>query len=161
MAVVVSAIANGGNVLWPRLVQRVEPLEGTTGRVITNFPAGLVRDQLAIHPRTLAILREAMLADVMDKDGGTGTAAAVPGLKICGKTGTAQVEDSAHRLVGYNFWFSSYAPYENPRYAVVVMVESTGKGSGGKICAPIAGDIYEAILKKDTAPPARVLAFRN
>jgi len=162
MAVLVSAIANGGYVLWPRLVQRVEPLEGYAGSPgVTNFPSGLVRDQVIIHPRTLNIIREAMLADVADKKGGTGTEAAVPGLKICGKTGTAQVEDAAHRLLGYNFWFASFAPYENPRYAVVVMVESTGKGSGGKVCAPIAHDVYEAILKKETAPAPRVLALRE
>ena len=158
MTVLVSAIANGGTIFWPRLVQRIEPLEPGAGRGATNLPAGLVRDRLMVHPRTLNIVRDAMRADVADKNGGTGTAAAVPGLNICGKTGTAQVQDSANRLVGYNFWFSSYAPYENPHYAMVVMIESTGKGSGGTICAPIAHDIYEAILKKETPPPVRVLA---
>ena len=158
MTVLVAAIANGGNVLWPRLVQRIEPLEGGSGPGTTNFPGGQIRDRLIVHPRTLNILRDAMRADVADKNGGTGTAAAVPGLNICGKTGTAQVQDSANRLVGYNFWFSSYAPYENPHYAVVVMLESTGKGSGGTICAPIAHDIYLAIQKRDALPPIRGLA---
>jgi len=67
------------------------------------------------------------------------------------------VQDSHNKLVGHNFWFASFAPYENPRYAVVVMVESEGDGSGGGICAPIAHDIYETILKKQTAA-AKVLA---
>jgi cell division protein FtsI/penicillin-binding protein 2 len=105
----------------------------------------------------LNLLHEAMLADVGEKDG-TGTAAAVPGMKICGKTGTAQVEDAAGRETGRNLWFASYAPYDNPHYAVVVMVQSTGGGFGGTLCAPIAHDIYAAILKKETAPPARALA---
>ena len=159
MAVMVAAIANGGYVLWPRLVQRIEPLEAGTGPV-TNFPAGLVRNRVQIHPRTLNLLRAAMLADVEEKDG-TGTAAAVPGITICGKTGTAQVEDSAGHETGRNLWFASYAPYENPRYAVVVMVESSTGGFGGTICAPIAHDIYAAIVKKETPPPLRVLAARD
>lgn len=159
MAVIDAAIANGGTVLWPRLVQRVEPLEAGGGAV-TNYPAGLVRDRVTVQPRNLDLLREAMLADVEDKQG-TGTAAAVPGMQICGKTGTAQVKDSAGRMLGHNYWFASYAPFENPRYAVVVMVQSTSGGSGGVTCAPIAHDIYEAILKKETAPPARALASRD
>ena len=161
MTVLVAAIANGGYVLLPRLVQRVEPLEPGTGQGVTNYPGSQVRNRVIVHQRTLNILRDAMRADVADKNGGTGTAAAVPGLNICGKTGTAQVQDGANHLVGFNFWFSSYAPYENPRYAVVVMVQSTGKGSGGTICAPIAHDIYAAIVKKETPPPLRVLAARD
>jgi penicillin-binding protein 2 len=158
MAVMVSAIANGGYVLWPRLVQRIEPMNAADGEVTTNFPGGQVRDRVSIHPRTLNLLREAMLADVEDKGQGTGTQAAVPGITICGKTGTAQVQDSAGREIGRNLWFASYAPFENPRYAVVVMVQSSGGGFGGTVCAPIAHDIYEAILKKETPPRLRVLA---
>jgi cell division protein FtsI/penicillin-binding protein 2 len=81
----------------------------------------------------------------------------VPGLRICGKTGTAQVQDEHNRIIGHNYWFASFAPYENPKYAVVVMVQSaTEVGFGGSICAPIAHDIYETILKKQNSP--RVLA---
>jgi penicillin-binding protein 2 len=157
MAVMVGAIANGGYVLWPRLVQRIQPLEAAAGQVTTNFPAGQIRDRVMIHPRNLNLLRQAMLADVGEKDG-TGTQAAVPGLTICGKTGTAQVQDAAGHETGRNLWFASYAPFDRPRYAVVVMVESTTGGFGGTVCAPIAHDIYEAIVKKGTPPSARILA---
>ena len=98
-----------------------------------------------------------MLADVQSSEG-TGTAAAVDGLKICAKTGTAEVQDAHNHDIGQNFWFASYAPYENPKYAVVVMVEGGLHGSGGLDCAPIAHDIYETILKKETAAAAKVLA---
>jgi penicillin-binding protein 2 len=156
MAVMVSAIANGGKVLWPRLVDRIEPQDLASGEAATNFPSGVLRGELGVHLRSLQIVRDAMLADVNSSEG-TGTAAAVDGLQICGKTGTAQVQDIHNKLTGYNFWFASYAPYENPKYAVVVMVESTGSGSGGTICAPIAHDIYETILKKENAA-TKVLA---
>jgi penicillin-binding protein 2 len=158
MAVMVSAIANGGKVLWPRLIDRIEPQDPASGEVTTNFPSGVVRDELGVHPRSLKILREAMLDDVGSSEG-SGRSAAVEGLKICGKTGTAQVQDTSNKTIGCNFWFASYAPYENPQYAVVVMVESDDiHGSGGLICAPIAHDIYETILKKENANAVKVLA---
>jgi penicillin-binding protein 2 len=153
MAVMVSAIGNGGKVLWPRLVDRIEAQDPSSGGVVTNFPSGVVRDNLDVHPRSLQILRDAMLADVQSSE-----AAAVEGLKICAKTGTAEVQDAHNHDIGQNFWFASYAPYEHPKYAVVVMVEGGLHGSGGLDCAPIAHDIYEAILKKETAAPAKTLA---
>ncbi len=98
-----------------------------------------------------------MLGETEDAEG-TGKAAVVPGLHICGKTGTAQVQNSANRLIGYNFWFASFAPYENPKYAVVVMVQSESRGSGGTICAPIAHDIYGEILAKEHGAAAKTVA---
>ncbi|MEJ0090674.1 MAG: penicillin-binding transpeptidase domain-containing protein [Limisphaerales bacterium] len=121
MAVMVSAIANGGKVLWPRVVDRIEPQDPVSGEVASCFPAGVVRDELGVHPRSLKILRDAMLADVQSSEG-TGRAAAVDGMQVCGKTGTAEVQDEHNRTIGQNFWFASYAPYENPKYAVVVMI---------------------------------------
>jgi penicillin-binding protein 2 len=150
MAVAYAAIANGGKVLWPRLVERVEPQDPASGEVATNFPSGVVRDELGVHPRSLKILHDAMLAETEDSEG-TGYPARVPGMKICGKTGTAQVEDERNRVVDHTTWFASFAPYENPKYVVVVMVESGA--SGGITCAPIAHDIYEEILKKEKSNP--------
>ena len=152
MAVLISAIANGGTVLWPRLVDRFESQDPASTEPPKQFPAGLVRDQLNVHPRSLQILRAAMLADVEDSEG-SGTAAAVPGLQICGKTGTAQVQDEHNHTIGHNYWFASFAPYEKPKYAVLVMVQSPEEGgSGGIVCGPIAHDIYQAILKKKSPP---------
>jgi penicillin-binding protein 2 len=148
MAVEISAIANGGYVLWPRLIERIEPQDPASGEVATNFPSSLVRDKLKVRPRSLQILRDAMLGETEDAEG-TGHAAAVPGLHICGKTGTAQVMNARNQEIGRTTWFASFAPYEHPRYAVVVMVE--GGTYGGTTCAPIAHDIYEEILKKENS----------
>jgi penicillin-binding protein 2 len=149
MAVAYSAIANGGTVLWPRLVERIERQNPAGGGTVTNFPAGQVRDHIGVSARSLRILHDAMLGETEDQVEGTGRAAVVPGLRICGKTGTAQVKNEHGQLTSWNYWFASFAPYENPRYAVVVLVQSESKGSGGGICAPIAHDIYEAILAKE------------
>ena len=148
MAVVYSAIANGGKVLWPRFVERVEPQDPASGEAPTVFPSGVARDTLGVRPRSLKILHDAMLAETEDAEG-TGRAAALPGLRVCGKTGTAQIKNEHGQLTGWDYWFASFAPYENPRYAVIVMVQSENRGSGGIVCAPIAHDIYEAILKSE------------
>ncbi len=152
VAVLTAAIANGGTVLWPRLVDRIESADPTSPSPPQVFPRGRARDHLGVSARTLRILREAMLADVEDADG-TGRAAAVPGMRAGGKTGTAQVQDTRNVKTGQTTWFASFAPYEQPRYAVVVMVENGV--SGGATCAPIAGKIYAALLDWERAKLAR------
>jgi penicillin-binding protein 2 len=143
IAVLTAAIANGGHVLWPRLVDRVLTTDPASDQSTQVLPAVRVRDHLGVSTNTLKILHEAMLADTEDPDG-TGRQACVPGLRICAKTGTADVQDVHNTKIGKTTWFASFAPYENPRYAVVVMVEDGA--SGGKTCAPVAHDIYAAIL---------------
>jgi cell division protein FtsI/penicillin-binding protein 2 len=97
----------------------------------------------------LKIIREAMLADVEEPEG-TGTNAFVAGMRICSKTGTAQVKDSEAHLVDHITWFASYAPFDSPRYVVIVMVE--GGASGGGTCAPVAKTIYKAIQDQENPP---------
>lgn len=143
MAVMISSIANGGKVLWPRLVQRIEPADPNSGETIIEFPTKPPRNNLGVSERTLITTREAMLADV--EEGGTGKAALVAGMKIGGKTGTAQITNPRGQIVGHTTWFASCAPFENPRWVVVVMVEEGA--SGGGTCAPVAAKIYRAIQK--------------
>jgi len=94
-----------------------------------------------------------MLADTEDPEG-TGKHVRdhdpLPGLRICGKTGTAQVQDERNIKTGQTTWFASFAPYESPRWAVVVMIED-GK-SGGDTCSPVAGPVYAALMKRDRTP---------
>jgi len=160
MAVAYSAIANGGTVFWPRLVSKIEPQDPAGGGTATNFPAGVVRDHIGVSLHSLKLLREAMLAETEDPEG-TGHAAVVnnSAMRICGKTGTAQVMDTHNRETGRNTWFASYAPYEHPHYAVVVMVENGDYG--GPTCAPIAHDIYEELLKKDQMQASSQTLARN
>jgi cell division protein FtsI/penicillin-binding protein 2 len=130
------------------LVDRIEPVDPTSSAPPTVFPKGRVRDHLGVQRRSLEILREAMREDVME--GGTGANAEVPGMAPAGKTGTAQVMDAHNHTIADTTWFASFAPYESPRYAVVVMVETdVNVGSGGKTCAPIAHEIYLALLERE------------
>jgi penicillin-binding protein 2 len=153
IAIMTSAVANGGKVFWPRLVARVEPQDILSGEAPTVFVQGRVRDHLGVSARSLRIVREAMLADVDDPDG-SGRLAAVAGMRICAKTGTAQVTDARNRVIDHTTWFASYAPFENPRYVVIVMVES-GK-SGGLTCAPVAQKIYQAIQQYENQSNLRM-----
>ncbi|HYG33530.1 MAG TPA: penicillin-binding transpeptidase domain-containing protein [Clostridia bacterium] len=153
VAVLTAALANGGKVLWPRLVDRIEPQDPTSAEQPVVFASGRVRDEIGVSQRSLRVLHDAMLADTEDSDG-TGRRAVVPGLRICGKTGTAQIQNVHNTKIGQTTWFASFAPYGNPRYAVVVMVEDGF--SGGDTCAPVAGKIYAAILERERMLDAKL-----
>ena len=81
----------------------------------------------------------AMMARVVDE--GTGTAAALSGIEVAGKTGTAEVDNATSNQA----WFIGFAPVENPRMAIAVTVERT-QGQGGTVAAPIAADVLEQLL---------------
>ncbi|MBU6402686.1 MAG: penicillin-binding protein 2 [Verrucomicrobia bacterium] len=157
MAVMTSAIANGGKVFWPRLVRQLEAPDAGGLPPVQGFVPGRLRDELGVRPQFLDIIREGMLADV-EEEKGTGRSAFVPGMRICGKTGTAQVKQGGI-LKRHDTWFVSYADYDNPRYVVVVMDE--GGGSGGGTSAPVARRIYEVIHKIETAPAPRNGVFAS
>ena len=145
MAVLSCALANGGKVLWPRLVSRLESQDPASVDSPTVFPAGRVRDNLGVNPRYLQIVRDAMVEETEAAEG-TGKTARLRGLRICGKTGTA--ERMEHGQKRNTTWFISFAPYEPPaRYAIVVMVEDGV--SGGGTCAPVARDIYKKLFNLD------------
>jgi penicillin-binding protein 2 len=151
VAVMISAIANGGTVYWPRLVQRLEPQDALPNHTALAYPAARARDQLGVSQRTMSVIHEAMLAETEDPEGTGHAVAGMPGFRVGGKTGTAQVADERNEMVDQFTWFASYGPWENPRYAVVVMVES-GR-SGGGTCAPLAREIYEAIQNLEKPQP--------
>jgi len=150
LAVMTAALANGGNVLQPRLVDRLESPNPVVAGPPEIIPKGIVRDTLGVSARTLGIVRDNMLAETEDAVEGTGRGARVPGLRICGKTGTAERMERGEKR--NTTWFISFAPYENPKYAVVVAVEDGA--SGGTTCAPMARKIYEAILHREQLNPS-------
>ncbi len=155
MAVMTSALANGGKVLKPRLVDRLESQELAGIEPATVFPKSQVRDQLGVSRRSLDLVREAMLSETEDPEG-TGKHVRGSGFRICGKTGTAEREERTADGVKKNtVWFISYAPYERPQYAVVVMVENGA--SGGATCAPIARDVYLALQNPTAVVPTTSL----
>ncbi len=142
-AMMTAAIANGGTVYKPRMVRAVTTPPTVMSDSEESFPRGVVRGLIPVKAHHIQKIREAMLADV-EEAGGTGVNASVQGMRVCGKTGTAQVLREGN-VLDHITWFVSFAPFESPRYAVVVMVESGA--SGGATCAPKAREIYKTLLE--------------
>jgi len=130
----VATIANGGDLLRPRLVQEIQDDHGNT---VATFGSE-VRRQVPVSSDYLAVMREAMRQSV---DSGVASSAAVPGLAIAGKTGTAEFgEQHADGKYDTHGWFVGFAPFDNPQIAVVVFVE---RGGGFQNAAPAAARIFD------------------
>lgn len=130
MALVAATIANQGVMMRPQLVKEFRP-QG--GRRLTVPPTVWER---VLAPATADEMRNMMIAVVRN---GTGTAARIPGVTVAGKTGTG-----THIGAPPDAWFVCFAPAENPRLVVAVIVEDAGYG--GAVAAPIARDILAAAL---------------
>src|SRR5436190_1972885 len=139
-----AAVANGG-VLWrPRIVQRIERPDG--GLLYSD--AGQVNGHVELSPIVWEFLRRSLWAAV--NDGGTGAGARIPGLDIAGKTGTAQIIGKSKAALGQDHaWFAAFAPVKDPEVVVVVLAERGGKG--GEVAAPIARQIMNAIFFEKVA----------
>jgi penicillin-binding protein A len=135
MALVAAAIANGGDVPRPRLVQEIRDPSGS----VVEKPSPETLGE-AVSAETAAEITRMMTAVV---ESGTGTAAQIPGVSVAGKTGTAQSQEGA----APHAWFICFAPSSNPRIAVAVLVENGGslgsEATGGAVAAPIATAIIE------------------
>ena len=138
MAEVAATIANGGDLMKPRIWSEVLDADGRS--VKTMDPE---KQSDVISEETAAQLTEAM-TDVVNE--GTGTAAALSGVDVAGKTGTAEVPD-AERCDGLpnQAWFVGFAPADDPQIAVAATVECTS-GQGGTVAAPIAAAVMQALL---------------
>jgi penicillin-binding protein 2 len=161
LAVAYAAIANGGKVLRPRLVLR---LESRDGRVVETFPPE-VRQQVPVSDAHLALVRRGLQAVVMEQ-GGTGSRARVPGVEVAGKTGTAQVvrlehvegleDDEIPMRYRDHGWFAAFAPAESPEIAVGVFIEHGQHGSSA--AGPVAQRILARYFEKRPGAAGTVTA---
>lgn len=145
MCVMTSAIANGGKAYRPKIVEQVTDPEG---KVIENFTPELLSEVQGVD-RFLKSIRSGM-EEVVQGKRGTARNVAIEGIRIGGKTGTAQVVRLAQykglkeENIPYEYrdhaWFTCYAPAENPEIAVTVLVEHGLHGGSG------AGPIARAVL---------------
>ena len=136
MALVAAAIGNRGRLMKPRLTDRVVRKDGRIKeRVQPDLQSQVVKPEVADQLGQ-------MMGRVVEE--GTGTAAALSGITVAGKTGTAEV--GANREFTQP-WFIAFAPIENPRMAIAVTLERQPAGSqGGTVAAPIARGVLEALL---------------
>lgn len=144
-----AAIANGGRVMRPYLVERIRRDDGTV--VYEGKPEVVATP---IQPATARVLTE-MLTRVVEK-GGTGGKAASAAYAVAGKTGTAQkVTEGTGRYAGGKYYasFIGFAPADAPRIAVYVGIdEPKGPHFGGVVAAPVFKEIVEATLQYLNVP---------
>jgi penicillin-binding protein A len=134
MAMVASAVANGGRLMTPHIADRVVDRDGRTVDRIAPEEMSQV-----MTPDTASQVG-AMMAQVVKE--GTGTAAALEGIDVGGKTGTAEVDHGCPNQL----WFIAFAPVQDPRVAIAATVEC-GTGFGGTVAAPIAKAVMQELLK--------------
>lgn len=129
MAYFAMILANEGVAYKPNLVKKI--VDRASGRVTLSQPKKIAIE--GISPATYGLIKEGMYL-VVNEPGGTGRAASVRGIDVCGKTGTAQNPHGESHA-----WFIGFAPRENPEVAFCIMVENGG--GGGAVAAPIAGKL--------------------
>jgi penicillin-binding protein 2 len=147
MAQVAAAVANGGLVYEPQLVERVE---SPAGEVLFQSQP-VLKSTLGASAANLALVQKALAGVVSD---GTGRNAKLPHVEVAGKTGTSQIvalekEKKGSKATENHAWFVAYAPVKEPTIAVAVLVEHGG--GGGAVAAPLARRVLAAAF-----PEARV-----
>ena len=133
----VSAIANGGNLVYPSLLSSVQSANGTT---VKEFPYGESHSLLSQSESDA--LKQFMRQVVTE---GTASALQTDAYKVCGKTGSAQVKVGGELKT--NAWFVGFAPMEDPEIAISVLVEE-GE-TGGKTAAPMARKVFDQYFHKE------------
>jgi penicillin-binding protein 2 len=147
MARMAATLANGGRAVTPHLAHR--------GEVREQAAASRRRNETGFSTQTMSALRRAMVGVVQR---GTGGRAAVKGIEVAGKTGTAQFSsrsagidaDDLPYAIRDHAWFVGFAPAQNPRIAFAVFVEHGGHG--GTTAAPVARSVMERFFAEDEPP---------
>ncbi len=133
MALIAAAIANDGKIMKPRIVDKIVDYNNS---IIRKEPE---KTWLRPISKETADKITIMMEKVVES--GTGRNAQIQGIKVAGKTGTAELENNKEP----HSWFIAFAPSEDPQLAIAVMIENGG--SGGKVSAPIARDIIVKVLE--------------
>jgi penicillin-binding protein 2 len=150
LAMVYATVGNGGVSYYPKLVQSVTDAEGkpilnSKGAPVIPTAPKIHRDLRFDFSKQQIELARRGLWKVVNEDGGTGKSARLSGVQVAGKTGTAQAMTEGKKDT--IAWFACFAPYDQPKYAIAVMVQ--GGEHGGSVAAPIATRILSRTLAMD------------
>jgi penicillin-binding protein 2 len=151
VALAYAAIANGGELYYPRIVEEVRGRDGT---LLFSVPPR-VRKEIPMEPDQLEAIRMGLWLAV-NEEAGTAYSVRPEGIDAAGKTGTAQVHKIGRRRIAnrdkaYRFrdhsWFAAYAPSDDPELVVAVFLQHAGHGSHH--AAPVAMEIFEKYFARD------------
>src|SRR5512136_1957856 len=159
LVMLISGVSNGGKLYLPQVVERVENIYGKKLKEYSPVELGRAN----VSEKTLQIVQDALRGAVNDPHG-TGWTCALKDFKVAGKTGTAQViklpdnfKKGDMNRVPLKFrdhaWFVAYAPFEDPRIAVAVLVEHGGFGASA--AAPIAKKVMERYFNVQSSAPQK------
>ena len=138
MALVAGGVANGGRVMKPYYLQEIVT---ATGDVVSVTQP----EQWLVATKSLTASQlNTMMQNVVNA--GTGTAAALEGIQVAGKTGTAEKGDGSNLA-----WFIGFAPADDPQIAVAVVIEDT-QSTGGEAAAPLAAEVIRSALAQPALP---------
>src|SRR5213595_1915885 len=152
LAMAYATIANGGVCHYPRLVDRVLNQDGSPAldengkNVVSQKPRVRTDLRNELSPDKIDLVRKGFWK-LVNEDGGTGGRARLKNVQVAGKTGTAQATERGHKDT--IAWFACFAPFDNPKYVVAVMVQ--GGEHGGSVAGPVATRIMERTLALDEA----------
>ncbi len=163
MAQAMGVISQSGVFHQTRLVKQVQTIDN---RVIAAYP-NRVRDEIPVTPEIEDVLRKALVAVTSDGQG-TAHRAQVKGIKVAGKTGTAQWGPTNKQRTAA--WFAGFVPADNPRYAFAALYEGEPNDNsvhGGSHAAPLIGKVFKQVFapadaskgaekeeEKEAEPPA-------
>ena len=138
MALVAGGVANGGRVMKPYYLQEVVTPDG---RVVSKAQP----EQWLVATKAITASQlNTMMQNVVNA--GTGTAAALEGIQVAGKTGTAEKGDGTNLA-----WFIGFAPADDPQVAIAVVIEDT-QSTGGEAAAPLAAAVIKTALAQPALP---------
>jgi penicillin-binding protein 2 len=160
LLMLISGVANGGKLYLPQVVEKVEDIYGNKLREYPPVELG----RADVSEKTLQIIQEALRGAVNDPHG-TGWTCLLKEVKVAGKTGTAQVvrlpenfkKGDMNRMPQKfrdHAWFVAYAPFEDPKISIAVLVEHGGFGASA--AAPIAKKVIARYLNVEPSPPLKV-----
>jgi len=160
LLMLISGVANGGKLYLPQVVEKVENIYGDR---LKEYPPVELR-RADVSEKTFQIVQEALRGAVNDPHG-TGWTCALKDVKVAGKTGTAQVvrmpenfkKGDMNRMplkFRDHAWFVAYAPFEDPKISIAVLVEHGGFGASA--AAPIAKKVIERYLNLKPSPPLKM-----
>ena len=144
----ISSIFNGGYIYQPRLIKEIRPYDKRFEKIFEQK-----RRKIKVKAKTLCVVKRSMIHVVEDKNG-TGRRARVKGIRVAGKTGTAQLISTKERRskdkdisneIRDHAWFVAVAPADNPKIALSIIIEHGGHG--GSTAAPIAAKIISEYLR--------------